>query len=209
MRIWWFSRENWRSFEHSRAAMKSALTANEHQLFVCIRGLGGLYRQQKLGDIECSPWFAQTADICGPFAPLFCVVRKRALHLHDDFSRRICDRARICLDDQPGIAFLLPGDDVINDHRTGSSNRFLHRRASGFSDEQMALVKHTRKVVGPANDSCPVPDRGFDLRHEPVGTADGYGEIDTQVGESLCQFRRAAGGRMNHIQKAALRLAWG
>ena len=45
-----------------------------------------LDRQQKLGDVECSPWFAQTADICRPFAPLFCVVRKRALHLRDDFS---------------------------------------------------------------------------------------------------------------------------
>ena len=79
-------------------------------------------------------------------------------------------------------------------------------RASGFPDEQMALVKNAGKVVGPANDSGLISDRGFDLRHQTIGTADGHGEIDTQFGEALCQFRCAAGGCMDHIQNAPLRV---
>ena len=70
--------------------------------------------------------------------PLFCAVGKGALNLRGYFARRMRDHARIRLNDDLGIPFLLTGDDVINDHRTTGSDRFLYRCASGFSDEQMA-----------------------------------------------------------------------
>src|SRR5215475_5942625 len=70
----------------------------------------------------------------------------------------------------------------------------------------MALLKNARKVVGPANDFYLISDCGSDLRHQTVGTTDGHGEIHTQVGEALSQFRRAARGRMDHVQNAALRV---
>src|ERR1044072_9453189 len=138
MRIWSFSPRNWKCCEHLVAVSKLSL-ANPTQSadYSCRLVVRGLQRQQKLGDIECSPWFAQTADIRRPFAPLFCVVSKRALHLRDHVSRRICDHARIRLDDQPGIAFLLTGNDVVDDHRTAGGDCFLHPGPSSFSDQQM------------------------------------------------------------------------
>ena len=71
---------------------------------------------------------------------------------------------------------------MIDDHRTAGRNRFLHRRASGFPDEQMTLVQHTRKLVGPADDL-----RGmtiyyrFDCRPDFITTPDRYGEIDAKI----------------------------
>ena len=150
-----------------------------------IRGLRHLQRQQERGDIECSARSAELADIRGPFPPLFCVIGKRTLYLCDDLPRRICDHTRIRLDDKPGVAFLLPGDDVIDDHRTASGNCFLYRRTSSFSDEQMAVVKNARKFISPTNYLCLVSCCGFDLRHERIGTADGHGQINTEVGESM------------------------
>jgi hypothetical protein len=83
---------------------------------------------------------------------LFRVVGKRPLNLRDDLGRRMRNYARVCFDDQLGIAFFLTGDNVINNHRTTGRDRFLNGCASSFSDEQMALVKHARKFLGPTDD---------------------------------------------------------
>jgi hypothetical protein len=53
----------------------------------------GLDRHQKFGDIERGSWSAQMADVCGPFAPLFCVIGKCPLNLRGHFPGRTRDHA--------------------------------------------------------------------------------------------------------------------
>ena len=70
---------------------------------------------------------------------------------------------------------------------------------SGFSDEQMALVKHAGKFISPANDLCLAAGRGFHLGHQCIHTAYGHGEIHAQFSEAVREFRGAASGSVYHV----------
>ena len=116
------------------------------------------------------------------------------------------DHARVRFDDQACIALLLTGDDVVNNHRATGRDRFLHSCSSGFSDEQMALVKHTRKLLRPTDNFRLATTCRFDRLPESTGAADGHCETDAKTGKSLHQFRCARRGGMDHVQNAALRI---
>ena len=66
-----------------------------------------------------------------------------------------------------------------------ASDRFLHRRATGFPDEQMAFVQHPREFIGPANDLCRgTVCRRFDSRPKFIGTANRRRQIDAKRSEA-------------------------
>ena len=70
--------------------------------------------------------------------------------MSNDFVVRKRDRAGVGFDNQARVAFLLAGNDVINDHRTSRRDCFLNRRAAGFGDEDVIFTKQSRHFVGPA-----------------------------------------------------------
>ena len=89
---------------------------------------------------------------------------------------------------------------MIDDHRTAGGDRFLHRRASGFANKQMALVQHAGKFIGPTNDLCwATIYRRFDRRPKFMSAANRHGQIDSKVCESPDQFRRTARRGMDHV----------
>src|SRR5581483_5277182 len=71
----------------------------------------------------------------------------------------------------------------------------------------MTILKDVRKFVGPANDSCFALCRGFDLVFECVRSPNCYGEVDSQFGQPMHEFRRTASRRVYHVQDAPLRIA--
>src|SRR5438876_5555562 len=123
-------------------------------------------------------------DVRGPFAPLFCVIGERAFDLGNDFSWRDCDHTGIGFNDQAGVAFLLAGNHVVDDHWTPGGDRLLHSRAAGFPDEQMAFVQHPRKLVCPSNNVCGMAIcRRLDCRPEVVSAAERYRKMDMKLYE--------------------------
>jgi len=107
---------------------------------------------------------------------LFCIIGKCSLNLRNDLSRRAGDHARVCFDNQARIAFLLAGDDVIDDHGTSGRDCFLNRCPAGFADKQMAGPKHARKLIRPADDvDLAITDCGFDCTPQSLITSDGDG----------------------------------
>ena len=75
---------------------------------------GALDRQQKFSDVERRTRSAQTADICGPVAPLFSIVGKGSLNLRDHLSRylaQVADGQEITVTDRgKAIARVVPVD---------------------------------------------------------------------------------------------------
>ena len=99
---------------------------------------------------------------------------------------------------------------MVDDHRTFCSNRFLHRRAPGFADEQMVLVHHAGEFVRPANELYWVPIcGGVNVGPEFISAADCHRKIEIKFREQTHQFRRATFGCMNHVQNPTTRIGAG
>ncbi len=55
---------------------------------------------------------------------------------------------------EPRISFLLAGEDLSDEHGRDCCERFLHCRATRFSDEQVMLAQQRGDVAYPSEDAC-------------------------------------------------------
>jgi hypothetical protein len=109
--------------------------------------------------------------------------------------------ARVCLDNQLSITFFLSGDDVIDDHRTTRGNCFLHGRAAGFTNEQVAGAKHAREIVGPADDiDLAIVRACFNCSSKFVVASDGYRQFDVEIEKFADQFRSVFCSGVDHVE---------
>ena len=94
---------------------------------------------------------------------------------------------------------------MINDHRATGCDCFLHRRAPGFSDKQMAGPKHARKLFGPTDDlDLAMTYRLFDCRTEFAGMADGDGQMNIEIDKSSHEFGCLHGRRVHDIEDSPI-----
>jgi hypothetical protein len=101
------------------------------------------------------------------------------------------DGAEVELGDEFGVAFLLPGDDLVDNHRAARGDGFLNGRAAGFADDEMMAHHEFRHLVRPAEHLHAVAKvaGAFDEFGAQFGVAPGGdGEMD------VFEFEQAVNG---------------
>ena len=92
-------------------------------------------------------------QISPPFLPEPGLVGKRLVDEFGHLAVAFRHRAEAVFGDQSRIAFLLAGDDLVDDHRAARGDGFLHASAAGFADDEVAAQHQLRHLVGPAEDA--------------------------------------------------------
>ena len=95
---------------------------------------------------------------------------------------------------QARVAFLLPRNHLVDDHRATGGDGFLHHRPAGFGDHQVVRHQQPGHLVGPAIDTEPVAVLAEALGQSGLerGVApDGDGQV--QVGDLEQPIKGLAG----------------
>jgi len=121
-----------------------------------------------------------------------------------------CDTPNSSFDDQPGITFLLSGDDMIDDHWTTSSDRFPVPWAPPAFRSANDWPVACAESGGPAEDLDVGSAATVSMLGRSVGPANSHGEIDAQDRQSRCTSSgasRVAG--MDYVENSAFGIAKG
>lgn len=97
---------------------------------------------------------ADLEQIFPPARPLGpAIFEQCTLHRADDFFRTGRQRTRADLGQEGHIAFLLPRDNVADDHGASDGQGLLHDGSAGLADEKMAFGQQLRHALGPAQEA--------------------------------------------------------
>jgi hypothetical protein len=95
--------------------------------------------EDKAGGLVGGSWSSERGGCALPFQPLLGAIGKRSTYGGGNFQRRCRERSGLFFDNQPGIALLLPRDNLRNDHRSSGRERFLDGSAACLADEKMTF----------------------------------------------------------------------
>ena len=85
-----------------------------------------------------------------PFVPERGTLLKGEFHGLGNFPVFLDDGAEVEPGDEFGVAFLLSGDDLVDNHRAARGDGFLNGRAAGFADDEVMAHHEFRHLVRPA-----------------------------------------------------------
>ena len=117
--------------------------------------VGLLQNQLSKADSGVGP--AHLLEVVTPFLPLASLVGEDFLDQVADLFSLFGNRPDAEPADEPGVAFLLPGDDLVDDHGAAGGNGFLDHGSAGLRDKQVMRHEQARHLVSPAIDPDPVP----------------------------------------------------
>ena len=109
--------------------------------------------EDQFADPKRGIWPADLSEVFAPFGPLRGVFGKGTFHQFGNFTVFFGDRAQTEAPDQFRVAFLLPGNDLVDNHRAARGDGFLHGRAAGFADDQVVRHHQFGHLVRPAEDA--------------------------------------------------------
>ena len=106
--------------------------------------------QDEPGDAQRGIGVADRFEIFTPLGPERGAFGKGLFHQFGHLAVFLPNRADILPPDQFRIAFLLAGNDLVDDHRTARGDGFLHRRAARLADDQMMRPHQFGHLIRPA-----------------------------------------------------------
>ena len=106
--------------------------------------------QHEFGDAQRGIGLADPLQIFTPFVPLRGAFGKGLFHQFGDFAVFLPDRAEVRRRNQFRVAFLLAGNDLVDDHRAARGDGFLHGRAARLADDQMMRQHQFGHLIRPA-----------------------------------------------------------
>ena len=118
--------------------------------------------------------FSRHSDHCAAF------LAKAFSDQFGHFAVFFRNRAEAETPDEFRVAFLLAGDDLVDNHRAARGDGFLHDRAAGFADDQVMGHHQFGHLVRPAEDADAVGllARALNQLGAQIGVApDGDGEM--------------------------------
>ena len=95
------------------------------------------FGQDEFGNAQRGVRTAHLPEVFMPLRPLRGFFGEGVFHQLGHLAVFFRNRAQAETPDQFGVAFLLAGDDLVDNHRAARGDGFLHGRAAGFANDQM------------------------------------------------------------------------
>ena len=137
--------------------------------------------QDEFADAQGGVGPGDVLEIGAPLVPLRGLFDEGVFDQFGHFPVLLANRAKMIAPDEFGVALLLAGDDLIDNHRAAGGDGLLHRRAAGLGNDQMVAHQQLRHLVRPADDLHAVFEAAgaFDELGAQFGVApDRDGEVD-------------------------------
>ena len=137
--------------------------------------------EDEFADAQCGVRPGDFLEVPPPFVPECRALFKGEFDGLGHFLVLLDDGTKVEPGDEFGIALLLAGNDLVDNHRAAGGDGLLNRRAAGFADDEVMAHQQLRHLVGPAENVHAVAKiaGAFDELGAQIGVATGGdGEMD-------------------------------